>query len=215
MRKVIVYEWMTLDGVVQAPGAADEDTTGGFEHGGWHLRFFDDMSREWVGREPDRGRRLLVRAVHLRDPRSYWPKAPQEEQVIAQPLNTRPKYVASTTLTDPLEWQNSTVLKGDVAEAVTALKQEDGDDLLAIGSTKLVQTLLKHDLVDEFRLLIDPLVVGGGKRIFRDDGALRPLRLVDSQVTSTGAIIATYAPAGRRGGEEMIRETSRASDTRG
>ncbi|HET6920669.1 MAG TPA: dihydrofolate reductase family protein [Jiangellaceae bacterium] len=110
-------------------------------------------------------------------------------------MNTRPKYVASTTLTEPLEWQNSTVLQGDVAQAVVALKQEDGDDLLVLGSTKLVQTLIEHDLVDEFRVMIDPLVVGGGKRIFRDDGALRPLRLVDSKVTTTGAILATYAPA--------------------
>jgi dihydrofolate reductase len=215
MRKVIVYEWMTLDGVVQAPGAADEDTTGGFERGGWHLRFFDDMSREWVVENLTEAGGFLFGRRTYETLAGYWPKAPEEEQVIAQPLNTRPKYVASTTLTDPLEWQNSTVLKGDVAEAVTALKQEDGDDLLAIGSTKLVQTLLKHDLVDEFRLMIDPLVVGGGKRIFRDEGALRPLRLVDSQVTSTGAIVATYARAGRGGGEEMITETSKASDARG
>jgi dihydrofolate reductase len=126
---------------------------------------------------------------------SHWPNASEEEQVIAQPLNTRSKYVASTTLTEPLEWQHSTVLQGDVAEAVVALKQEDGDDLLVIGSTKLVQTLIEHDLVDEFRVMIDPVVVGGGKRIFREDGVLRPLRLVDSQVTTTGAIIATYVPA--------------------
>jgi dihydrofolate reductase len=126
----------------------------------------------------------------------YWPNASEEEQVVAQPLNTRPKCVASRTLTDPLEWENATVLQGDVAEAVSALKQKDGDDdLLVIGSTELVQTLIEHDLVDEFRVMIDPLVVGGGKRIFRDDGALRPLRLVDSQVTTTGAILATYAPA--------------------
>jgi len=105
--------------------------------------------------------------------------------------------VASTTLTDPLEWQHSTVLHGDVADAVLALKQEDGDDLHVIGSTELVQTLIEHELVDEFRVMIDPVVLGGGKRVFGDDGALRPLRLVDSQVTTTGAILATYAPAGR------------------
>ncbi|MGH2653121.1 MAG: dihydrofolate reductase family protein [Actinomycetota bacterium] len=115
---------------------------------------------------------------------------------VAWPLNTLPKYVASTTLTEPLEWQNSRVLQGGVAEAVAALKQEDGDDLHVIGSTKLVQTLIEHDLVDQFRVMIDPVVVGGGKRIFRDDGAPRPLRLIDSQVTTTGAILATYAPAG-------------------
>jgi dihydrofolate reductase len=102
--------------------------------------------------------------------------------------------VASTTLTEPLEWQSSTLLRGDVAAAVAALKQEDGDDLHVIGSTKLVQALTEHDLVDEFRVMIDPVVVGGGKRLFSDDGALRPLRLVDSQVTTTGAILASYAP---------------------
>jgi dihydrofolate reductase len=126
---------------------------------------------------------------------AYWPNAPEEEQVVAEPLNTKPKYVASTTLTEPLEWQNSTVLEGDVADGVAKLKEQDGGDVHVIGSTELVQTLLERGLVDELRLMIDPLVVGGGKRIFRDDGALRPLRLVDSQVTTTGAIMATYAPA--------------------
>jgi dihydrofolate reductase len=110
-------------------------------------------------------------------------------------LNTKPTYVASRTLTEPLAWQNSTVLQGDVAGAVVALKQEDGDDLHVIGSTKLVETLVEHDLVDEFRVMIDPLMVGGGMRLFRDDGALRPLRLLDHTVTTTGVLIATYAPA--------------------
>jgi dihydrofolate reductase len=195
MRKVIVNEFMALDGVVQAPGAADEDTSGGFEHGGWHLRYFDDMSQKWVvGNLTEAGGFLFGRRTYEIFA-AYWPTAPEEEQVVAEPLNTRPKYVASTTLTEPLEWQNATVLQGDVAEAVSALKQEDGDDLHVIGSTELVQTLIEHDLVDEFRVMIDPLVVGGGKRIFRDDGALRPLRLVDNQVTTTGAILAIYAPA--------------------
>jgi dihydrofolate reductase len=125
---------------------------------------------------------------------AYWPKAPEEEEVIAQPLNTKPKYVASTTLTKPLEWQNSTVLQGDVAEAVAALKQEDGADVHVIGSAELVRTLIEQGLVDELRLMIDPVTLGGGKRIFRDDGLLRPLRLVHGEVTTTGAILATYAP---------------------
>jgi dihydrofolate reductase len=195
MRKVIVNEWMTLDGVVQAPGAADEDTDGGFEHGGWHLRYFDDISRKWVVENLTEAGGFLFGRRTYENFAAHWPNASEEEQVIAQPLNTRPKYVASTTLTDPLGWQNSTVLQGDLAEAVVALKQLDGNDLLVIGSTKLVQTLIEHDLVDEFRLMIDPLVLGSGKRIFHDDGPLRPLRLLDSQVTTTGAIIATYAPA--------------------
>jgi dihydrofolate reductase len=195
MRKVIVTEFMSLDGVVQAPGGAEEDTSGGFEHGGWHLRFFDDVSQKSVlDSILEAGGFLLGRRTYEIFA-EYWPNAPEEEQVIAEPLNTKPKYVATTTLSDPLEWQNSTVLEGDVAEAVAALKQEDGADLHMIGSTELAQTLIEHGLVDEFRLMIDPVVLGGGKRLFRDDGSLRPLRLVDSEVTTTGAILATYAPA--------------------
>jgi dihydrofolate reductase len=195
MRKVIVNEFMSLDGVVQAPGAADEDTTGGFKHGGWHLGYLEELSqRRILEGIVGAGGFLLGRRTYEIFA-GYWPKAPDEEQVIAEPLNTKPKYVASTTLHDPLEWQNSTVLQGDVAEAVAALKQEDGGDLHMIGSTRLVQTLIQHDLVDQLWLMIDPLIVGGGKRVFRDDGALRPLRLVKSEVTSTGAILATYVPA--------------------
>jgi dihydrofolate reductase len=195
MRKVVVNEWMTLDGVVQAPGAADEDTSGGFTHGGWHMPYFDDLSRNWVveGYAGAGGFLLGRRTYELLA--SYWPHASEEEQVIAEPLNSLPKYVASTTLEDPLEWEHSTVLRGDVAEAVSALKKEDGGDLHVIGSPAFVQTLIEHDLADEFRVMIDPLVVGGGKRLFRDGGTLRPLRLVESQVTTTGAIIATYATA--------------------
>lgn len=195
MRKVIVNEFMSLDGVAQAPGGEDEDATGGFAHGGWHMRYLDDRSRGWVLESIAGASGYLLGRGTYEIFAAYWPNAPEEEQVFAEPLNTRPKYVASTTLTEPLAWQNSTVLQGDVAEAVAALRREEGDDLHVIGSTQLVQTLLEHDLVDEFRLMIDPLVLGGGKRIFRDDGVVRPLRLVDSQVTTTGAIIATYAPA--------------------
>jgi dihydrofolate reductase len=202
MRKVIVNEWMSLDGVAQAPGATDEDTTGGFEHGGWHLRYFDDISQKRVVENLTEAGGFLLGRRTYEIFAAYWPNASEEGQAVARPLNTRPKYVASTTLTEPLAWQNSMVLRGDdVAEAVAALKQEDGADLHVIGSTKLVQSLIEHDLVDEFRLMIDPVVVGGGKRIFRDDGVLRPLRLVDGQVMSTGAILATYVPEHRNEGE--------------
>jgi dihydrofolate reductase len=190
-----VTEWMSLDGVVQAPGAPDEDTTGGFAHGGWHLPYFDDLSRRWVVETLTAAGGYLLGRRTYEGFAAHWPNASEEEQVVAEPLNTKPKYVASRTLTEPLGWQSSTLLQGDVAEAVAALKREDGGDLLAIGSTKLVQALIEHDLVDELRVMIDPLVVGGGKRIFRDDGVRRPLRLVDSTVTSTGAIVATYAAA--------------------
>jgi len=195
MRRLIVQEWVSLDGVVQAPGSPNEDKSGGFRHGGWHLRYFDDMSRNWVlANLTEAGGYLLGRRTY-ENFAGHWPNASAEEQVIAQPLNTRPKYVASTTLTEPLAWQNSTLLKSDVATAVRALKQKDGGNLLVIGSSKLVQSLIDFDLVDEFRMMIDPLLVGGGKRIFGNDGALRPLRLVESRVTTTGAILATYAPA--------------------
>jgi dihydrofolate reductase len=195
MRKVIANEWMTLDGVVQAPSYADEDTTGGFEHGGWHARYFDDLSMRWVVENVGGAGGFLLGRGTYEMFAAHWPNAPEEQQALAEPLNALPKYVASTTLTEPLEWQNSTLLRGDVREAVGALTAEEGKDLHVIGSPGLVQTLLKLDLVDELQLMIDPLVVGGGKRLFRDDGALRPLRLVDSQVTSTGAILATYAAA--------------------
>jgi dihydrofolate reductase len=197
MRQVIVNEFLALDGVAQAPGGADEDTSGGFQHGGWHLRYFDDASQQWVLKSITEAGGFLLGRRTFEIFAAYWPSAPEEEQVIAEPLNNKPKYVASTTLSDPLEWQNSTVLKGDVAQAVAGLKQEDGADVHVIGSTQLVQTLIEHDLVDEFRVMIDPVVLGRGKRIFREDGALRPLRLVDNEVTSTGAILATYAPADR------------------
>lgn len=197
MRRVMVSEWMTLDGVVQAPIYPGEDADGGFRHGGWHVPHVADPAfrarlAETVG---GAGAYLFGRRTY-ENFAAYWPAAPREEAVLADPLNTRPKYVASTTLAEPLAWQGSALLRGDVADAVAALKREDGGDLVVIGSTELVRTLLRHELVDELRLVIDPVVVGGGKRIFPDDGALRRLRLVDSGVTGTGAILATYAPAG-------------------
>jgi dihydrofolate reductase len=194
MRKVIVDEFMSLDGVMQAPGGEEEDTSGGFQHGGWSMQYIDEPAQKRVLEGiVEAGGFLLGRRTYDIFA-AYWPNAPEEEQVIAEPLNTKPKYVASRTQTE-LEWQNSTVLDGDLADAVTALKQEDGGDLHVIGSTELVQSLLDLGLVDELRLMIDPVVVGGGKRIFRDDGQLRPLRLVESETTPSGAIFATYAPA--------------------
>jgi dihydrofolate reductase len=195
MGKLIVQEWMTLDGVVQAPGAADEDPSGGFSHGGWSLPYFDEVAMKWAVENVAAASGYLLGRRTYEVFAAHWPTASEAEQPLAEPLNTKPKYVASTTLSEPLEWRNSTVLEGDVAGAVAALKQqEDGGDLLVIGSPQLVQTLVGQDLVDEFRVMIDPLVVGGGKRLFGDDGALRRLRLLDSQVTTTGAILATWAP---------------------
>jgi dihydrofolate reductase len=195
MRKVIVDEFMTLDGVVQGPGSADEDRDGGFEHGGWQMPYFDDVfGKTVIEGMAEAGGFLLGRRTYELFA-AYWPNAPEEEQAFAAPLNDLPKYVASTTLTEPLEWQNSTLLKGDVADAVAALKRESGKDIHVIGSGELVQTLMKQGLVDEYRLMIHPIVVGGGKRLFREDGERKPLRLVDSKITTTGVVIATYEPA--------------------
>jgi dihydrofolate reductase len=192
MRKLIVNEFLTLDGTAQAGGGPDEDASGDFQHGGWHMQYgagdgMLDLIREAGGFVL--GRRTYELFA------GYWPSAPEATQEFAEPMNTKPKHVASRTLTEPLEWQNSTLLRGALPEAVAALKSEDGGDLLVIGSTVLVQSLIQLGLVDELRLEIDPVLVGGGKRIFPDDGALRPLRLVDHQVTGAGSIIATYAPA--------------------
>lgn len=195
MRDVIVSEFMTLDGVVQAPAYPDEDTSGGFAHGGWHTGYLDEVAMRWVVENvSSAGGFLLGRGTYDMFA-GHWPKAGDEEQALAQPLNTKPKYVASRRLTEPLEWQNSSLLSGDAVDAVRALKGEDGGDLVVLGSPKLVQALMQAGLVDQFRLMIDPVLVGGGKRLFGEDGALRPLRLVESQITSTGAVLATYAPA--------------------
>jgi dihydrofolate reductase len=195
MRKLIVNEFLSLDGVAQAPGAADEDTSGGFVHGGWHLSYMEDeLAMQWVlASIVEAGGFLLGRRTYEIFA-AHWPNASEEEEVLAEPLNTKPKYVVSRTRTE-LDWQNSSLLEGDIGEAVAALKREDGADLHTIGSTELVGTLLDIDLVDEFRLMIDPLLLGGGKRVFRDDGARKALRLVESQVTGTGAILAKYTPA--------------------
>jgi dihydrofolate reductase len=192
MRKVIVDEFMTLDGVVQGPGYIDEDPSGGFTQGGWHMSYIDEPAMKWIvdGIASSGGFLLGRRTYEIFA--AYWPGAGREEEAVAKPLNTRPKYVASRTLSGPLTWQSSTLLKGDVPTAVAALKKEDGQDLRVIGSAQLVQTLIEHGLVDEIRIMIDPVTVGGGKRLFREDGARRSLKLVDSQVTPKGVILTRY-----------------------
>jgi dihydrofolate reductase len=195
MRNVIVSEFSTLDGVIQAPAYPDEDPSGGFAHGGWHTAYLDEAAMQRVvGTVQSAAGYLLGRRTYETFA-AHWPNASEEEQPLAEPLNTRPKYVASRTLTEPLGWQNSSLLRGDAIEAVRALRSDDDGDLLILGSTELVQALLREGLVDQIRLMIDPIVIGGGKRLFAEDHDRRPLRLVESQVASTGAILATYVPA--------------------
>lgn len=193
MRKLIALEFSSLDGVMQAPSYPDEDTSGGFQRGGWHRPYLDEMAMKWIIENVSgAGGYLLGRRTYDLFA-AHWPNASAEEQPMAQPLNAKPKYVASRTLKEPIAWNNSRLLKPNLVDDVTALKQQDGGYLLVIGSSELVQTLITNGLVDEFRLMIDPVLLGGGKRVFQDDGTLRTLRLVDSQRTTTGATIATYA----------------------
>lgn len=194
MRRLIVNEFVSLDGVAQGPGGQEEDPSGGFAHGGWHMPFMDDeRARAWVMRYIDDMGGIVLGRRTYEIFAAYWPTAPEEEDAIAGPLNRAPKYVASTTLTEPLAWDNSRLLRPDVATAVRTLKQEDGPDLHVIGSAQLVRSLLTDDLVDELRLMIDPLVLGGGKRIFPEDGELRRFRLTEREFTDNGAILTTYS----------------------
>ena len=196
MRKIIAQEWMSLDGVVQAPSSPGEDTSGGFTQGGWHLPYLDETAMKWViSSINEAGGFLLGRRTYDLFA-AHWPAAGEQEQPLAQPLNAKPKYVASTSLTQPLAWQNSILIEGDIATAVTMLKRQRGADLYLIGSTGLLRVLASHDLVDEYQLMIDPIILGSGKRAF-PDGIAQPMRLISSQVTTTGAIIASYSASGR------------------
>jgi dihydrofolate reductase len=195
MRKVVVFTSVTLDGVMQAPGRPDEDRRGGFSHGGWALPYNDPvMGRVMAEGMADSGPLLLGRRTY-EDFHGFWPK--QTDNPFTEALDNTLKYVASTTLAEPLPWQNSRLLDGDAAEAVARLKQEPGKDLVVLGSGELVQALRRRDLVDRYQLLIHPLVLGSGRRLFPDGGATAALELVDSVPTTTGVIIATYRTADR------------------
>jgi dihydrofolate reductase len=194
MRKLVVVASLTLDGVMQAPGRPDEDTRGGFEHGGWALPYNDPvMGRVMAEGMADAGSLVLGRRTY-EDFFSFWPH--QTDNPYTEVLDNTLKYVASRTLTEPLPWRNSSLLAGDAAEAVAGLKQEPGKDLVVLGSGELVQSLRRHRLVDRYVLLIHPLGLGSGRRLFPEGGGLAALRLVGELVTTTtGVIIATYEPA--------------------
>jgi dihydrofolate reductase len=190
-----VFNSLTLDGVMQAPGRPDEDTRGGFEHGGWAVPYNDEiMGKVMAEGMADPGPLLLGRRTY-EDFFSFWPH--QTGNPFTEVLDNTLKYVASTTLAEPLGWRNSELLDGDAAEAVARLKAQPGKDMTVLGSGELIQSLRRRDLIDEYLLLIHPLVLGSGRRLFSDGGPAATLRLVDATPTTTGVIIATYQPAGR------------------
>jgi dihydrofolate reductase len=188
MRELIVSTFITLDGVMQAPGGPEEDPDGGFEHGGWSFGYWDEQMEtamgEWMSKPFD----LVLGRKTYEIFAAHWPHTDEDP---AELLNSATKHVASNTLSE-LEWENSKLIEGEVPEAIRALKEEDGPELQVHGSANLIQTLLEHELIDEFRLMIFPLVLGKGKRLF--DGGTLPagLEVASSQVASTGVIIATY-----------------------
>jgi dihydrofolate reductase len=192
MRKLVVNTFVSLDGVMQAPGGPEEDPTGGFEQGGWSVNFWDEQMMasmdEFMGKPFD----LVLGRKTYEIFAAYWPHS---EASGAAELNRATKYVASRTL-DKLDWEPSRLLEDDVPEAMARLKEEDGPELQVHGSSNLIQTLVRHGLVDQFRVFIFPVVLGTGKRLFGEGVPPGALKLVDSKVASTGVIMATYEPAG-------------------
>jgi len=189
--KVVVIEHVTLDGVMQAPGRADEDQRDGFEHGGWAHARVDEVMGRVMGEGMARSGALLFGRRTYEDFFSFWPT--QTDNPYTDVLDNTLKYVASRTLKEPLPWRNSTLLHGDAAEAVAKLKE--GDDLGVLGSGQLVRSLMQRGLVDEFVLMTHPLVLGTGRRLFADGGAFAELRLTDTTTTTTGVVIAKYQPS--------------------
>jgi dihydrofolate reductase len=188
MRELIVNTFLTLDGVMQAPGGPEEDPSGGFEHGGWSFGYWDEHMGQVMDGSMSKPFELLLGRKTYEIFAAHWPYT---DEPPAELFNSITKYVASTTRKE-LEWQNSKLIEGDVPAAVRALKEQDGSELQVHGSANLIQTLLEHGLIDEFRIWVFPLVLGTGKRLF--DGGTVPagVELTSSQVSSTGVIMATY-----------------------
>ena len=193
MRKLIVQTFLTLDGVMQAPGGPGEDDDGGFAHGGWSVNYWDEQMGQVMGEATSRPFAMVLGRRTYDIMAAYWPNAPEEAG--GEVFNDATKYVASRSR-PTLEWSNSVLVEGDAADGLATLKQEDGPELQVHGSANLIQTLLAHNLVDQYRLWVFPLVLGSGKRLFADGTVPSGLRLVDSTVSTTGVMMCTYEPAG-------------------
>lgn len=192
-RKLVAQAFLSMDGVMQAPGGAEEDRDGGFPHGGWSMTYWDEKMGQIMAQAMAEPRDLLLGRRTYDIFASFWPK--HRDQPGASSLNEATKYVASRTR-KKLEWENSHLLKGDVPTAVAELKRQPGPPIFVLGSSNLLQTLLKHDLVDEVDLWISPVVLGSGKRLFHDGAIPTAWKLLDGQVSSTGVVIQRYERAG-------------------
>jgi dihydrofolate reductase len=191
MRKVVVTNHMTLDGVMQSPSGPEEDARDGFAHGGWAAPNVDDVLIGKMGEGMGSSDTLLFGRRTYEHFAGYWPHQ-TDGNPYTEALNRRTKYVASSTLSEPLPWENSILLSGDVPAAVAALKKQQGKDVVILGSGQLIGSLMAHNLIDEFLLMIHPVVLGSGRRLFPDGGPPAAFELVDSTPTTTGVIIATY-----------------------
>jgi dihydrofolate reductase len=192
MSDIVAFTSLTLDGVMQAPGRPDEDPRGGFEYGGWATPYTDEVIGGMAGEGMGNTGGILLGRRTYEDFHGFWPH--QTDNPFTEILNNTPKYVASNTLEEPLAWQNSTLLQGDAVDALPQLKRRLQKDLVLLGSGNLARSLIGHNLIDRYILLIHPLVLGSGQRLFEDDGATAKLRLVDSKTSTTGVIIAIYEP---------------------
>jgi dihydrofolate reductase len=193
MPRIVAVVSLTLDGVMQAPGRKDEDTRGGFEHGGWAGPYFDPILMREMGEGMAQGGPMLFGRRTYEDFYKVWPG--RKDNPFSKVLDDGQKYVASRTLREPLPWQNSTLLSGDAGESVARLKSQPGKDIVVLGSGDLLQTLMRHGLVDSYVLLIHPLLLGRGRRLFNDDAQRASLKLVKCVPSGTGVVIATYQPA--------------------
>jgi dihydrofolate reductase len=193
MRKLIVSTFVTLDGVMQAPGGPEEDGEGGFAYGGWSVNYWDDQMGEVMGEAMSKPFDLLLGRKTYDIFAAFWPNA--SDDAGGKPLNDATKYVASRSQ-PTLAWGPSVLIEGDAAEGVAALKNGNGPALQVHGSGNLIQTLLRHNLVDEFRLWVFPVVIGSGKRLFADGTIPAGLKLIDSKISTTGVVIGTYEPGG-------------------
>jgi dihydrofolate reductase len=193
MRQLVVSTFLTLDGVMQAPGGPGEDDSGGFAHGGWTVPYFDEQVGAFMGELMTPPFDLVLGRRTYDIFAAYWPHASEEEG--ARPLNDATKYVASRSR-PTLSWDRSVLIEGDVAQGIAVLKEQDGPELQVHGSQNLLQTLIRAGLVDRYRLLVFPVVLGSGKRLFADGTIPSALRLVSSTVSGTGVVMGTYEPAG-------------------